>query len=74
MATIPVAPVPSPAKRIRKANGTKSTTHTVTVQFTTDDDIDLYNRLSEDAESDRRPLALYILLGLHEHFPAPKGE
>ena len=74
MATIPVAPPSKSAPRKRAPNGTKSTTHTVTVQFTTDDDIDLYNRLSEDAESDRRPLALYILLGLHEHFPAPKGE
>ncbi len=42
--------------------------HSVQVQFTTPEDLQLFNRLFELAEGDRRPLPLYILMRLHGYY------
>lgn len=40
-------------------------THTLTIKFTEPEDIELYEKLSEGAKFERRPLPIYALLALH---------
>jgi len=47
---------------------------TVYVKFSLPEDIELYERLSEDAKSKRYDLATYITLVLLEAYPAPVME
>lgn len=65
MATTPIAPVPTPAKRARKANGTASTKHTVTLSFE-GKYAGLYDTFKVEAEKDDRPLHVYLLRLLAE--------
>lgn len=72
MASTPATPISKPRKA-RAANGTRTNHHSVTVNFTEPEDIELYDRLEAASKAERRSLNLYILLGLHDHFPAPQG-
>jgi hypothetical protein len=42
--------------------------HSLTLKFTEPEDIELYEKLSEGAKFERRPLPIYALLALHTAF------
>ena len=68
MSTTPTPVTRAPKK---KANGVEK--HSLTVRFTTEEDVVLYEHLLAEAKRDRRPLDVYVLIGLHDHFQIPEG-
>jgi hypothetical protein len=47
------------------SNGNGKGPHTLTLKFTEPEDLELYEKLSEGAKFERRPLPIYALLALH---------
>ena len=60
MATTPTPVTRKPAKKAQ------SERHSIQLQFTTPEDVELYNILDSQAKGDRRPLQLFVLLRLHD--------
>jgi hypothetical protein len=63
---------PTRARRGRPS-GTAASKHSLTINFTEPEDLELYDRLIDQAKADfRRPLDQYVLLSLHTAFPKPE--
>ena len=60
MGTVPAVVTRKPAKKVQ------SERHSIQLQFTTPEDVELYNILDSQAKGDRRPLQLFVLLRLHD--------